>query len=475
MEILFQLFGKAFREGSYPSALLGPVEFNQGSALYPNTANFDHLIACPDCDILLSKMETPAGHSLVCPRCARKINRKTNDSIVKALALSIAGLLMYLPAILLPLMTMKSYGFSDSANILDSIVNFYRNGYYFVSFMVLISAVLFPLLLLTSIFIISSRLYLKRYPSYLAGLFRAYLHLEEWAMIEVYLLGILITIIKMGKNTEIFYHPGMFCFSGLVLLTLAIATVIDHDHFWQTIESKGQGGQAYPAADHHPDKSADVSAAGHGLILCHICRKISPAVLEGERCPRCKETLHIRKPSSIPKTWALVLTSAIFLAPANILPIMRVDFLGIPSRSTIMDGIIYFFQHGSSLIGLIIFVASILVPVFKIVGLIILLSSNRVYDLKLLRQKTRMFRFISFIGRWSMLDIYVISLLSVLVDFGFFTSIHVAPAATYFCIVVASTMMAVITFDPRLIWDKCQPPLKAASAENTPPYLGKTL
>ncbi len=450
-------------------------EYNQGSALYPNSKNFDHLIACPDCDMLLSRTEAPAGHSLVCPRCARKINRTTIDSVAKTLALSIAGLLMYLPAILLPLMTMKSYGFSDSANILDSIVNFYRNGYYFVSFMVLISAVLFPLFLLTSIFMISFQLYLQRYPSYLARLFRTYLHLEEWAMVEVYLLGILITIIKMGKNTEIFYHPGIFCFTGLVLLTLAIATVIDHDHFWQTIEGKGKRKKAEPAADHSPTKNADVSAAGQGLILCHICQKISPTTLEGERCPRCGERLHTRKPSSIPKTWSLVFTSAIFLAPANILPIMRVDFLGIPSRSTIMDGIIYFFQHGSFLIGLIIFVASILVPIFKIIGLIILLCSNRVCDLHLLRQKTRMFRFITFIGRWSMLDIFVISLLSVLVDFGFFTSIHVAPAATYFCVVVASTMMAVITYDPRLIWDKCRPSLKAASDEDTSPHFGKTL
>lgn len=129
--------------------------------------------------------------------------------------------------------------------------------------------------------------------------------------------------------------------------------------------------------------------------------------------------------------------------------------MGVPDRSTIIDGIIYFFQHDASIIGLIIFTASVLVPVFKIVGIAILLLSNRICDVSLLRQKARMFRFISFIGRWSMLDIFVIALLTVLVDFGFFTSIHVAPAATYFCIVVASTMFAVITFDPRIIWDKC--------------------
>jgi paraquat-inducible protein A len=341
--------------------------------------------------------------------------------------------------------------------------------------MVLISAVLFPLMLLTSIFIISIHLYLQRYPAYLARLFRAYLHLEEWAMVEVYLLGIMVTIIKMGNTAEILYHTGIFCFTGLVLLTIAIATIIDHDHFWQAIELKGKRRQAEPAALHHLQSDANVTAAERGLILCHICQKLSPAALEGKGCPRCGETLHTRKPFSISRTWALILTSAIFLAPANMLPIMRVDFLGIPDRSTIMDGIIYFFQKGSYLIGLIIFTASILVPVFKIVGLIILLRSNHLCDLNLLRQKARMFRFITFIGRWSMLDIFVIALLSVLVDFGFFTSIHVAPAATYFCIVVASTMFAVITFDPRIVWDKCNPHKKIDPRKKTRENFGKTL
>ncbi len=443
--------------------------------MHPNTHTFDHLTACPDCDLLLSKTEAPGGHSIICPRCGKTISKRTTDSIIKALALSIAGLLMYLPAILLPLMTMKSFGFSDSANIIDSIINFYRNSYYFVSFMVLISAVIFPLVLLTSILIISAQLYLKRYPSYLARLFRTYLHLEEWAMVEVYLLGIMVTIIKMNDSTEINYNTGIFCFTGLVLLNLTIATIIDHDFFWQAIEHKGQMRQPEPATLHHHQGNAVVNAARQGLILCHICRKLSSSALEGKGCPRCGEALHTRKPSSISRTLALVLTSAIFLAPANLLPIMRVDFLGIPDRSTIIDGIIYFFQHGSYFIGLIIFTASVLVPVFKIVGLVILLLSTRPCDLHLLRQKARMFRFITFIGRWSMLDIFVIALLSVLVNFGFFTSVHVAPAATYFCIVVACTMFAVITFDPRIIWDKCYSSEKKASSENPPTNVGNTL
>ncbi len=419
--------------------------------MHSRTETQESLTACSDCDLLVSvPEEPPAGYTVSCPRCRNTLHRKTEGSVAKALALSGTGLILYPPAIALPLMTLESFGFSDSANILESILNFYRNDYYFVSLMVLLSAVVFPLVLLSGIFFVSLALHQKRKSPLLAPIFRLFEHLEEWAMVEVYLLGILITVIKMGDSSDIHFLPGVFCFSLLVLITMAISTVIDRRLFWRMIGSDETTG-----VRSLPQKNAELSAAGLGLILCPICRLLAPAEHAGQGCPRCGERLHLRKPESYTRTWALILTSALFFVPANLLPIMRVDFLGVPDRSTILDGIIYFFEHGSFLIGLIIFTASILVPIFKIVGLAILLLTRWPCNLRLLQQKTRMYRFIAFIGRWSMLDIFVIALLTVLVDFGFFTSIHTAPAATYFCIVVASTMFAAITFDPRIMWDTC--------------------
>jgi paraquat-inducible protein A len=437
----------------------------------PNS--FTHSTACPDCDLLLHKAAAPAGYSVVCPRCGKTLSRSSAASISKVLALSIAGLLLYLPAMFLPLMTFKSFGFSGSANILESILNFYRNEYYFVSLMVLLSAVVFPLILLTTIFYITCQLQRKKYPSSLKPLFRLHLHLEEWAMIEVYLLGILVTIIKMSGTSNIDYHSGILCFSCLVLITLAISTIVDRDLFWQTIEDQGREDKSDIVPEQQHEETPQ-TAAEKGLILCHTCHKLSLVHLAGTGCPRCQTILHQRKPQSVARTWALVITSAIFLAPANLLPIMEVDFLGIPDRSTIVDGIIHFFQDGSYFIGLIIFTASILVPVFKIVGLVILLLATRPGHVHFPVQKAKLYRFIAFIGRWSMLDIFVIALLSVLVDYGFFTSIHTAPAATYFSFVVAATMFAATTFDPRIIWDTCYPREKLEYEKQTTTLLGKT-
>ncbi|MGW8193342.1 MAG: PqiA/YebS family transporter subunit [Desulforhopalus sp.] len=424
--------------------------------MYQITETLDKLTACPDCDLLLPYPQLPDNHSFSCPRCGKTIQKKSSGSIVKTQALSIAGLLIYPPAMLLPLMTFKSFGFSGSANVLETIINFYVSGYYFVAVMVLLSAVIFPLVLLGCLLIITTMMRRHRSPRYLRSLFRAYLHLEEWAMVEVYLLGIMITIIKMHNSSDIVYHSGFFCFFILVLITLSTATVLDKHLFWQRIAGDIPQGRDMPVA------VPSGTGAERNLILCHICQKLSPSSLEGQGCPRCGEPLHLRAPGAVGRTWALIITGAIFLAPANLLPIMQIDFLGIPDRSTILDGIIHFFQNGSYFIGLIIFTASVLVPVFKIVGLSILLLARRPCNPALLRQKAKMYRFIAFIGRWSMLDIFVIALLTVLVDYGFFTSIHAAPAATYFCIVVAATMFAAITYDPRIMWDNCSPSGKTA-------------
>lgn len=417
--------------------------------------DINSIMVCADCDLILPRKEPEYGYTLCCPRCGKRLAKSKSNSINKSLALSLTGLLMYLPAMLLPLLTFENLGFSDSANVVESIVNFFQNGYLFVSFMVFISALVMPLLLLLFIFVITFCLYKNRYSPYLKKLFKHYLHLEEWAMLEVYLLGIMITIIKMADSTEIEYHSGVFCFSGLVLITLAMTTTVDKALFWRLLDSGDRAKENTASTEKRTFIKNDISALKCGIIQCHTCHKVVPEEFNNSDCPRCGSTLQKRLPQTMHKTWALVMTSILMLFPANLLPIMEVSFLGIPDRSTIMDGIIYFFQHGSYFIGLIIFTASILVPIFKIIGLTILLLTTRPCATGFLKQKTAMYRFIVFIGRWSMLDVFVIALLTSLVDFGFFTSIHAAPGATFFCLVVASTMLAAITFDPRTIWDRC--------------------
>ncbi len=216
---------------------------------------------------------------------------------------------------------------------------------------------------------------------------------------------------------------------------------------------KGQGEFKVIQEELSLQNDVPLTARKAGLILCLDCHKVLPKEMEEMACPRCGAKVHSRVPNSIAKTWALVITASILFLPANLLPIMQVDYLGSIQESTIMDGIIYFFQEGSYGIGLVILTASVLVPCFKIIGIALVLLSVQFRWKSWLRHKTAMFRFIEFIGRWSMLDIFVIALLQVLVHFGNLSNITVERGATYFTGVVIATMFAAITFDVRLLWD----------------------
>lgn len=421
----------------------------------------NRMSACPQCDLLFRQMLTPPNHTTSCPRCGCVVGRNHSGSLEKTLALAITGLLLYFPAIFLPLITLKKLGMSEQANVFDTVLHFYESGYYFVSAMTLLSAAVMPFCLLSMVTIITLHLKFGRTSPRIARLFRHYIHLEEWAMVEVYLFGILVTIFKMADAADIVYNAGFFCFIALVFITLGIAVVMDKNLFWEMLEKSNPLPDAISPQKSTTSPARTGTAAAAGYATCLICNKLEPLSSETHtppaHCSRCGEHLHLRKPGSISKTLALTLTSAMLFLPANMLPIMDVKFLGISDKATILDGILLFLKDGSYLIGIIIMVASILVPLFKIIGLSILLCSTSFKLSHFLRQKTAMFRFITFIGRWSMLDIFVIALLISLVDFGFFTTIQVAPAATYFCLVVGATMIAANSFDPRIMWDNCCP------------------
>lgn len=432
----------------------------------PSSRNVSHLAACPGCDLLFETSPVDKGYHRICRRCGATVARARFNSVDRVLVFSMTGLLLYLPAILLPLMTLTSIGISVEGNVLETAVGFFAGGYPLVAIMVLMTAVVLPLVKLMLAFTSALAIRVGRQVPWSKSMLRLMCHLDEWGMLEVYLLGILVTLIKIHDMASVDYGYGLFCFTALVLLSIATSTNIDKDQFWDAIDQGRKRGAS-------PDKNSPAqhtTAAGAGLLRCHDCGLLLPdADINGETnpsCLRCGATVHLRKTNSVTRTWALVITSLVLFIPANTLPIMQVDFLGVPDRSTIMDGIIYFFKEGSYGIGLIIFLASVLVPLFKITGLIIILLSIRYRRAKYLRQKAEMFRFIEFIGRWSMLDIFVIAILTALVDFGFLTSIHTAPGATFFCGVVVTTMMAAIVFDPRVMWDSCAASTTTAKKNN---------
>ena len=200
-----------------------------------------------------------------------------------------------------------------------------------------------------------------------------------------------------------------------------------------------------------------LTAASASLLSCHSCNLLSkmsgPHDHAHALCPRCGAPLHQRKTNSLTRTWALVIAAFIFYIPANVLPITVVTSLGKTQADTIMSGVIYFMMTGMWPIALVIFIASVAVPLLKLFVIAFLLISVQRKSRWRPEDRTRLYRIAEAVGRWSMVDIFVVTILVALVKLGGLASIDAGPAAVYFAAVVVVTMFAAMSFDPRLIWD----------------------
>ena len=200
--------------------------------------------------------------------------------------------------------------------------------------------------------------------------------------------------------------------------------------------------------------SALPRAAELGLIGCHVCGLVCrDGHAEDQACPRCGARMHRRKHASLSRTWALLIAAFIFYLPANLLPIMRTVSLGDVDDNTILSGVLELWTKGSPDLAVIVFTASIVVPMMKFLVLGTLLVSVHRGSAWAQRQRAVLYRVVEFIGYWSMLDVFVVALLTALVRFGVLSQVEPLPGVIYFGLTVVMTMLASMSFDPRLIWD----------------------
>lgn len=196
------------------------------------------------------------------------------------------------------------------------------------------------------------------------------------------------------------------------------------------------------------------SAAAAAMWTCHDCTLLVRAPGGGHgHCPRCGAAVHRRKTNSLTRTWALILTAAIFYIPANVFPVMKVTSLGKAQADTILSGVIYLLLHGMWPLAFLIFFASVFVPLLKLIALSFLAASVQFRSSWRPAERTRLYRLTEAVGRWSMVDIYVVTILVALVKLGNLASIEAEIGAVFFGTVVVVTIFAAESFDPRLIWD----------------------
>jgi len=194
-----------------------------------------------------------------------------------------------------------------------------------------------------------------------------------------------------------------------------------------------------------------------GVVGCHACGLVCDAALLTQNghahCPRCGAALHRRRPDSVARAWAFLLAGMIFYIPANLLPVMYTELLGSGHDSTIMSGVIQFWQGGSYGIALVIFIASIAVPCTKFLVMALLLATSQRRSRWKRRERARLYRLVELIGYWSMLDVLVVAVVAALVKFRSLSDIEPRVGILFFGMVVILTMLSAMSFDPRLIWD----------------------
>lgn len=403
---------------------------------------------CRDCGQFQVVPALAPGTRAYCLRCNAVLRHTHHDPLNVPLALNVTAFVLLLISASTTLMSVSTAGQYHVADLFSGPIGLGRNGLWELSAVVLFTTVAAPLAKLGCMLYVLLGLRLSRPPRHIRAVFAWVEHLRPWSMIEVYLLGVFVAYVKLIALVHIEIGVAVYTLGALIFTMVAADAMLDSQFVWEEMERRG-----IPDAD---TDHAVVAAAGvdPNVIGCHTCGLVCRPAADAEpRCPRCGSRLHHRKPNSIARTWALGVAAAILYVPANIYPVLTVIQLGAGQPSTILGGVRELLEAGMLPLAALVFFASVAVPMLKLVGLTILLTTTQMRATRRLRDRTTLYRIVDAIGRWSMIDIFMESILVALVQFGSLVTIDPGVGAVAFCGVVILTMFAAETFDPRLIWD----------------------
>jgi paraquat-inducible protein A len=403
------------------------------------------MLACPDCD-LLHRAGTPRRRTMqLCVRCGAVLGRGRPAALDAVLALYLTALVLFCLANAFPLLALRLHGTVREASIPGCVRILAVLGWPWLSATLVTTVILGPLVHLVGMVAVLLQLARRRERAWTARAFRILEEFRRWGMVEVFVLGVLVSYAKLARMTTVVPGPSLYALGGFLLVaTLAISS-LDPQAVWEL---------AAPSAPAQPP-AGGLSARQAGLQTCSACGRVAP--LAQGACLRCGATLHSRKPDSAGRTWALLITSALLYIPANLLPVTQVVSLGRPHEDTILSGVVYFLRTGSWPLALLIFVASVLVPLAKFVILSFLLLSVRFRSRWRPQARTGLYRLTELVGRWSMVDIFAITIMVAMLQMGSMASVVPRPGAMAFAVMVVATILAVRSFDPRLVWDALEP------------------
>lgn len=401
----------------------------------------DPHILCPQCDLLVAIPEIAVGQKAKCPRCHTTLTSRWKEPRRRPIAYAVSALFMLLLSNLFPFVNMKVAGLGSEVTLIQIPQVLVSDDYASMASLFMILVQLMPALGMIFIIILCQGTSIPSH--WQISIARNYFRLKAWCMVEIFLAGVLVSFVKLMAYGDVGVGTSFYPFVLFCILQLRAFQCTDRYWIWQ---------QVAPAPKLEMPLRVGESGLSQGLRSCHCCMAILP--VDQKQCGRCDTSGHARRKNSLQLTMALLITSIFLYIPANLLPIMITQVLGTPMPSTIMAGVVLLWSEGSYPVAMVILIASIMVPTMKMIAIGWLCwdaNSNKEIDRERLHV---IYEVVEFVGRWSMIDVFVIAVLSALVRMGQLMSIYPDIGALLFASVVILTMFAAMTFDPRLIWDR---------------------
>ncbi|MEE3649547.1 MULTISPECIES: membrane integrity-associated transporter subunit PqiA [unclassified Brenneria] len=401
----------------------------------------DDYMLCPQCDLLVKLPQLAHGQKAVCPRCKTALTSYQTEPRKRPIGYALSALFMLLLANLFPFVSMRVAGVTSKITLIEIPKVMVAEDYASVATLFMLFVQLVPAMCMATVILLCLRISLPLAIKKVMG--KILFQLKAWGMAEIFLAAVLVSFVKLMAYGDIGVGNSFIPYVLFCVLQLLTFQSLDRRWLWNDI---------VPPPDLPAIPQTGVSGLAQGLRSCRCCTAILPA--DRLVCPRCHSRGHARRKHSLQWTMALLITSVMLYIPSNLMPIMITESLGSLMGSTIMSGVIFLWGSGSYPVAMVIFIASIMVPSLKMLALGWLCWSAGGKGKPDSERLHVVYEIVEFVGRWSMIDVFVIAVLSALVRVGLLMSIYPAIGAVLFASVVILTMFAAMTFDPRLLWDR---------------------
>lgn len=391
------------------------------------------LIGCGGCG-RVQRLPTPeGGGNIFCGTCGGTLERLSGRSLGGALGCAAATFLLLLPANFLPILQVSIIGETNRSFIASGVAGIWLQHWPVVGLVVGMEIVLLPFIRFGLLVIVLVALAIGFRRPWLGPAFRWAEELDQWAMLDVFLFGGIVGYVRVAHSLTVQIDPGGYCLIAAALFTLVTRAAIDRQDIWRRIG---------PVVVHR----------GPDMICCTACGLPVPGGHEGGNCPRCRATVWRVRPYASMRAVALTLAALLFYPAAYIYPMESSDVLGDLRGYSIMTGVTKLLGAGLWFFAGVVFVASVLIPLLKLIAFAWFGMSIYRRSGTRLRLKTRLYRIISTIGRWSHIDVFTISVFLPLMHLPGLLSVIVGKALPAFLAVVFLTMLATALFDPRALW-----------------------